>query len=121
MRKIEQQMLSALRNGKHWKSGNMEVVADPVNRPWVEVRLHSNPIVGYSPIRGWKFSLAGWNTRTTRSRINAILSVIRPGARLYVKRGELRYYSEYEGGSYDRVIDPKEWVEVVSGRKPSEL
>lgn len=68
-RKIENQMIAAIRAGRTFKSGNTEVV-QPADGA-TEVKLHGNIILRYVPAQGWEWSLAGWNTPTTRSRINA--------------------------------------------------
>jgi hypothetical protein len=68
-RKIEDQMIAAIRAGKTFKSGNTEV-RQPSDGA-TEVLLHGNSIIRYVPTQGWHWTLAGWNTATTRSRINA--------------------------------------------------
>jgi hypothetical protein len=71
MRKIESQMNDAITNNVNWKSGNTEVVnIDGVSY----VYLHGNKIaeVGDNFIRLYD---GGWQTATTKSRLNAILKV----------------------------------------------
>ena len=70
MRKIESQMNAAIRDFRHWKSGNTEVIADHdgVSR----VYLHGNKIAEV----GDNFIVlmdGGWQSNTTKSRLNAIL------------------------------------------------
>lgn len=81
MRKIEEQMAQAVDQGRNWTSGNTQVQAMHGGR--VEVRLHGNLIAQrndrFSPLR---FTLAGWNTPTTRSRLNAL------GAGVYTRKGQ---------------------------------
>ena len=70
MRKIEQQMNDAISNNTHFKSANTEVqTLDGVSY----VYLHGNKIaeVGNSFIRLFD---GGYQSTTTKSRINAILS-----------------------------------------------
>lgn len=69
MRVIEKQMIQAIARRKSWRNGNTSV---DVHSSWCEVRLHGNMIARIDN-EGVKFSLAGWNTATTRSRVNAIL------------------------------------------------
>lgn len=75
MRKIEKDMLRAMRERREWRCKNTEVV---VTHEAVNVYLHGNRIARLW-INGDTFSqldmtLAGWPTATTRSRLNAICS-----------------------------------------------
>ena len=71
MRKIEQQMNAAIRDFRNWKSGNTEVIADHdgVSR----VYLHGNKIAEIGDDFVQIFD-GGWQSVTTKSRLNAILS-----------------------------------------------
>lgn len=75
MRKIESQMNAAISNNTDWKSANTEVIhtCDNVNAPVSHVFLHGNKIaeVGDNFI---KLFDGGWQSNTTKSRLNAILS-----------------------------------------------
>ena len=75
MRKIEQQMIDAINNNQDWKSANTEVIhtCDNVNSPVSHVYLHGNKIaeVGDDFL---KLFDGGWQTTTTKSRLNALLS-----------------------------------------------
>ena len=65
MRKVTEQIKQAFEQGKSKKVGNTETDGQTV---W----LHGNSIVKRD---GWgvvEWSLAGWNTPTTRERINGI-------------------------------------------------
>ena len=102
MRKIEAQTIQAIRtlanranfNGRLFKSGNMEVeqihlgVAGTVHYDRIiQVRLHGSVIARLYPLTD-TFTLydAGYQTNTTKSRLNAILSVFNPAAgRVYSK------------------------------------
>lgn len=71
MRKIESQMNAAISAGADWKSANTAVVnADGIS----VVLLHGNKIaeVGDTFIRLFD---GGWQTVTTKSRLNSILQV----------------------------------------------
>lgn len=69
MRVIEQKMLQALSEGKSFKCGNTEVDYD--NKGNKFVLLHGNCI--YAVVNGVaSFSLAGWDTVTTKSRLRAL-------------------------------------------------
>lgn len=79
MRKIEQQMLQAIKDGHTWWSGNTGVVwacAGPLAPVFARVYLHGNHIASYYAFE--KESLAvrdvvrKWPTATTRSRLRAL-------------------------------------------------
>ena len=72
MRKIEQQMNNAISNNQNWQSGNTVVTFDPLEEVSI-VHLHGNKIaeVGNDFIRLFD---GGWQSNTTKSRLNAILS-----------------------------------------------
>ena len=72
MRKIETLMNAAISNNQNWQSGNTSVHFDPETGVSV-VRLHGNKIaeVGDTFIRLFD---GGWQTVTTKSRLNAILA-----------------------------------------------
>ena len=75
MRKIERLMNVAISNNTDWKMSNTEVIhtCDNVNAPVSHVFLHGNKIaeVGDNFI---KLFDGGWQSNTTKSRLNAILS-----------------------------------------------
>ena len=70
MRKIEQQMNSAISNSKDWRSANTEVVNCNGES---FVYLHGNHIatVGDDFVRIFD---GGWQSNTTKSRLNALCS-----------------------------------------------
>lgn len=69
MRNIDEKMCAAVAAHKNFKLSNTEVVASEDGN--VYVYLHGNKI--YMEVDGKEsFSLAGWNTNTTRSRLNAL-------------------------------------------------
>ena len=91
MRNIEKDMLAALAQGREWKSGNTSVSSGG------EVRLHGHLI---ATLHGGELTIkdAGWQTVTTKSRINALLdafslgwSVIQRDWQWYLVRGEERH------------------------------
>ena len=71
MRKIESLMNDAISNNANWQSGNTSVHFNEEENVSV-VRLHGNKIaeVGDNFIRLFD---CGWQTNTTKSRLNAIL------------------------------------------------
>lgn len=71
MRKIEQQMCDAIANNKPWRNGNTEVArgSDDVSY----VFLHGNLIAEVDDTSVTVYD-GGWQTVTTKSRLNAICS-----------------------------------------------
>ena len=69
MRQIEQTMLDAIRSRKNWKESNTRVQNDANG---VAVYLHGNLIFCRKNDGSRFFTLAGWNTTTTRSRLRAL-------------------------------------------------
>lgn len=104
MRKITKEIACAWVQGKPMKMGNTMTAS---NRVW----LHGNCIAvkQSNPLR-WSFSLAGWNTQTTRERLNGLLFAI--GA-------EGAGYRQYKGDAYftdllgeETKIDPETWQTI---------
>jgi len=71
MRKIERQMVAAIKAGKDFKLANTEVVACS---NVVDVFLHGNLIARIGETWIELFD-GGWQSNTTKSRLNAILQV----------------------------------------------
>ena len=71
MRKIEEQMNQALRTFRNWSSGNTTVTSTPDE---MQVFLHGNHIatVNKATMTINLFD-GGWQSNTTKSRLNAIL------------------------------------------------
>ena len=69
MRKIEQQMIEAIKDNKTWRSGNTEVTlgSDSVSY----VFLHGNLIAEVDETSITVYD-GGWQSNTTKSRLNAI-------------------------------------------------
>jgi len=67
MRKVTQQIKHAFEQGTSKKVGNTETDGKTV---W----LHGNAIVKRDPDGLVRWSLAGWNTPTTRERVNGIVN-----------------------------------------------
>lgn len=67
-RKIETAMLNAIKANRAVHLANTAVLVDAGN---LVVTLHGNSIARRTGTQ-WSWSLAGWNTPTTRSRVNAI-------------------------------------------------
>ena len=71
MRKIEALMIQAVKNGRDFKSGNTTV---DVPDQGIIVRLHGNKIAQVDHETNCVYVTdAGWQTTTTKSRLNALL------------------------------------------------
>ena len=71
MRQIERDMLSAIRLGKCWRKANTEVYTNDNNASLVY--LHGNHIATVTDDNVTVFD-GGWQTNTTKSRLNAIIN-----------------------------------------------
>ena len=99
MRKIEQSMVDAIRQNKGFSGGNTQVF---LSLNGFRVKLHGN-LIFEKDGDTIRFTLAGWPTPTTRSRIYAVLSMFTQN-QLYQQAGK-----QFFGG---RQISPDEWVTV---------
>ena len=117
MRKIEAAMCLAVRsciNGceKAWRAGNTSVDVEhegihgtPGYERSVVVRLHGNEIArfdsalaGARECRGLRITDAGWQTTTTKSRLNALLACFYGGQAIQQVRGQwLLNSTEFHG------------------------
>ena len=77
MRKIEEEMIQAVKSRTIWSKDNTMVIID---NDLLSVWLHGNKIA-WETTQGDYISLCGWNTVTTRSRLNALRGVM--GSDLY--------------------------------------
>ena len=81
MRKIEEQMIKAVKSGKACSLGNTQVY--PIVGG-MEVSLHCNPIAKvdeYGTVKVDLYTLRNWPTNTTKSRLRAL------GVNIFTKRG----------------------------------
>jgi hypothetical protein len=83
MRKIEQQMLTAISTRKSWQCGNTTVSnIDAVNSA---IYLHGNHIADVNSLNGFVLvntdTLRQWSTPTTKSRLRAL------GANVSTRKG----------------------------------
>lgn len=74
MRKIEAQMIQAIKAHKPFKSGNTQVSLSPEDG-LAYVYLHGNLIAAECK-QGWMINDCGWQTTTTKSRLNSILALL---------------------------------------------
>ena len=85
MRKIESQMNSAIRSRSSFSSANTSVVIDDNNAAWVY--LHGNHIATIDNDNVTLFD-GGWQSNTTKSRLNAILQEFAYGVGVFQKQWE---------------------------------
>ena len=71
------QMNTAIRNRVNWSGGNTTVMIDPDNADQATVYLHGNRIAQVCSEFVAIFD-GGWQTVTTKSRLNALLDEFRP-------------------------------------------
>ncbi len=107
MRKIEKDIIAAIKAKSNATFGNTEVIiSDDGN---IQVELLGSAIVRIENNEKYIFvSLAGWNTGTTRGRINAILQHYGLSG-VYVKSGII-YIANVS-------IPDNGWVQVMSNGK----
>ena len=84
MRKIEADMIAAIRAHRSWKSGSTQVQISPKDNS-AHVYLHGN-LIATECSRGWMICDCGWQTTTTKSRLNALFAGLNLDGRLYQKR-----------------------------------
>ena len=87
MRKIEKEIVGAFIRGETKSMANTESVFNHATRS-LDLLLHGNRIATMSNQDGVKklwVSNAGWPTRTTQSRLNALLTLAKVPARVYTK------------------------------------
>ena len=83
MRKIEKQMNQALRTFSNWSSGNTTVTSTPNE---MLVHLHGNHIATLDKITMDLFIFdGGWQSNTTKSRLNALLDEFAYGTYVFQK------------------------------------
>ena len=86
MRKIEQQMNRAISNKVDWSSSNTRVEYNNSTN-CSSIYLHGQQIATVSHnTNALKLSSCGWQTVTTKSRLNAILDEINYGCRVFQKQ-----------------------------------
>ena len=85
MRKIEQQMNSALHRKANWASSNTTVQYNELTN-CSQVLLHGHNIATLDHhTNALKLSSCGWHTVTTKSRLNALLSEFKYGCKVFQK------------------------------------
>ena len=99
MRKIEQQMNRAISNRTNWAGSNTTVTYnDSTNCSSVFLHGHQIATVDHST-NAVKVSSCGWQTVTTKSRLNAILSEVKYGCSVFQK--QWNWYVSFRGQTQD--------------------
>ena len=96
MRKIEEQMNSAVSNNKNWSSANTVVTyCEETNES--NVYLHGNHIATVGDTWMQLFD-GGWQSNTTKSRLNALLSTFGiDGEKVFQK--DFQWFLMQDGGA----------------------
>ena len=85
MRKIEKQMNFAISNKADWSNSNTRVEFNS-NTNCSSIYLHGHQIATFDHnLKAVKLSSCGWQTVTTKSRLNAILDEVKYGCRVFQK------------------------------------
>ena len=99
MRKIEQQMNFAISNKGNWSLSNTQVEYNE-NTNCSNVFLHGHNIATLDhSTKALKMSSCGWESVTTKSRLNAILQEVRYGASVFQKQFE--WFLNFRGQTVD--------------------
>jgi hypothetical protein len=93
MRKIEQQMVNAIKNSVDFKLANTEVVSCTNVS---DVYLHGNLIARIGETWMELFD-GGWQSNTTKSRLNALLQAFGMEGE-YVFQKNFEWFVQYNGG-----------------------
>ena len=103
MRKVEAKMIAAVLTGDCMKDGNTEVVTREDGQRVTMVYLH-DCLIAKKDVAGWQFSLRGWNTPVTRSRVNALLQGLEVPGRVCTIKGQAHFNG--------KPINHHDWVHV---------
>ena len=86
MRKIERQMNFAISNKGNWSSSNTRVEYNDLSN-CSSIYLHGHQIATYDHnLKAVKLSSCGYETVTTKSRLNAILQEVKYGCSVFQKQ-----------------------------------
>lgn len=106
MRKIESDMVAAIRSRSDFRGNN--TVVDQSGNGYGEVRLFGNRIARFSYVNGIiEFEDAGYRTATTKSRLNALISAFtKPGQGIYQRDFDWYWQDgqEWDGSALARLL-----------------
>ena len=96
MRKLEQQMNRALVSKRNWAGSNTSVsYNDSTNCSSVYLHGHQIATLDHHS-NALKLSSCGWQTVTTKSRLNAILEEVRYGCRVFQKNFDWYFSNRHQ-------------------------
>ena len=85
MRKLERQMNFAVSNKGNWSGSNTQVIFNS-NTNCSQIYLHGHHIATFChETRAVKINSCGYQTRTTKGRLNALLEEVKYGAKVFQK------------------------------------
>ena len=94
MRKLERQMNFAVSNKGNWSGSNTQVNYNS-NTNCSSIYLHGHQIATVDHnLKAVKLSSCGYETRTTKSRLNAILQEVKYGGRVFQK--DFNWFVKYQ-------------------------
>lgn len=113
MRKVEQQMIAAIRASAYRTQTFGNTTVDS-HGAFIRVYLHGNLIAEFPKgQRIMRLTLAGWNTPTTRSRLNALLTAFASAsARIASRKGTPMYRQAGVNGDRWESFATHEWLAV---------
>ena len=95
MRKLERQMNFAVSNKGNWSGSNTQVNSNS-NTNCSQIYLHGHQIATFDHnLKAVKLSSCGYQTRTTKSRLNAILEEVKWGCKVFQKNWN--WFVSYQG------------------------
>ena len=112
MRKIEREMLFAINNkAGYWSKANTSVqrCKDAYLGDAMRVELHGNHIATISDTGRIKISDAGWQSNTTKSRLNAILTELK-GYAYGIAQRKFEWFLSDKNGESDMYSNT--WYEI---------
>ena len=99
MRKLERQMNFAVSNKGNWAGSNTQVTFNE-NTNCSQVCLHGHLIATFDhSTQALKIDSCGWQSVTTKSRLNALLEEVKYGCKVFQKKFE--WFVSYHGQTTD--------------------
>ena len=105
MRKIEREMNFAVSNKANWGKSNTQVVYNDSSN-CSSIYLHGHQIATFDHnLKAVKLSSCGYETNTTKSRLNAILDEVKWGCKVFQKNFDwFVNYQDETASFYDGMI-----------------
>ena len=105
MRKIEREMNFAVSNKANWSKSNTQVRYND-NTNCSSIYLHGHQIATFDHnLKAVKLSSCGYETNTTKSRLNAILNEVKMGCKVFQKNFDwFVNYQDETSRVYDGMI-----------------